>query len=171
MVFKPNKFYFLVFLGIFLFSIILMNRIIRSTLKGPSSSTSSSEENQNEDTEVFIEKNSKYHLVADDPAKYNIKSQGEHDVPLTEQQWEYRMRQGLKSSPSSHENPGLSLEGVQKTPEEIEKRIKDLTAQIKAQETIILNNSGDRHAQDKLQTLYMLKATLMVLKEKVASPK
>ena len=161
-----------IFLGLFLFSIIVMNRFIRSALKMSLSDVSKTDEsqNQNQTAEVFVEKNSKYHLVADDPDKYNIKSQGEQDIPLTQAQWEYRMRQGLKQSRADNANPALSLAGIEKTPEEIEGRINELNAQIKAYEAAALNNPGDRNAQEKLQTLYMLKATLTVLKDKVTKP-
>ena len=43
------------------------------------------------------------------------------------------------------------------------------TQKIKEYEAVSLNNPADRKAQDKLQNLYMLKATLKVLKDKVAN--
>jgi len=170
---QQRKIQFFIFLGIFLFSTMLMNRFIRSSIQSSDVrkvSKTKGKQGQTKPPEVFVEEKSKYHLTPDDPAKYNIKVQGEHDIPLTEQQWEYKMRQGFQQSSSENENPDLSLEGIGKTPAEIKERIADIEAQIKESEVISLNNPGDRNAQEKLQILYMLKATLAVLKDKAKNP-
>jgi len=161
----------LFFFSGFFILIILINLGIRSTLESSKASNAAKAEegkDQAKTREVFIEENSEYHLAPDDPAKYNIKFQGEYDIPLTEKQWEDRMRQSLRQSSLNDKHPEQLLEGVKKTPEQIDAQIADLQAKIKEYEAIALS-TGDEKAKEKLQTLYMLKATLTVLKDKVTS--
>jgi hypothetical protein len=155
----------LIALGVFLLSIMIMNRFIGSMFKVHPSEKKSGKKMEVKTQEVFDEEKSKYHPQADDPSKYGIKVQGVDDMPLTEKQWESKMRQNSSGDPAIQE----SLGGIAKTPQEIDERIADLTAQIKENEAAALNNPNDRNAQEKLQTLYMLKATLISLKERVTA--
>ena len=164
-----RKTHLFIFLSIFLFSIVIMNRLIGSTFKTPGGAKIKKNlKTQVKAQEVFDEEKSKYHPKEDDPAKFNIKFQGQYDIPLTEKQWEYKMRQSL--APAGQGDGALqeSLAGIEKSPAEIDERIANLTSQIKEHEAVVLNNPGDRAAQARLQNLYMLKATLTVLKERVA---
>lgn len=151
-------------LGIFLLSIILMNRFVRSSLKQSVKVDAVEPGPEGSADRPAAKIIGKYPLNEDDPAKYNIKVQGRSDVPLTEQQWEYQMRQGL-SGVGQAGDP--SLAGVEKTPQEIEGQLQEINSQIKEYEAITLSNAGDHKAQERLQTLYMLKATLNILKDKV----
>ena len=153
---------------IFFISLSVINRAIR--FKALSSSTLLQDNKTDKDRdskENFIEENSQYHVKPSDPAQYNIKIQGQYDIPLTEQQWEYKMRQGLAGARGSERSSQQILQGIKKTPEEIEQQIADLDVQIKEFDAISLNNPADQKAREKLQTLYMLKATLMVVKDKL----
>ena len=164
---NPRK-QFLILLAVFLLSMMILNRFIGSAFKSHNA-RETKKKPEFKQPEVFDESKSKYHPKEDDPAKYGVAVQGQYDIPLTEKQWEYKMRQGLSSSSTA--DPALveSLQGVEKSPQEINERLTDLNAQIKEYEATTLNNPNDRKAQERLQTLYMLKATLVVLRDQVTS--
>lgn len=161
---QQRKVAMFILLGIFLLSIILMNRFVRSSLK-QSVKVNAVEPGAEDSGDLpAVKIVGKYSLSEDDPAKYNIKVQGRSDVPLTEQQWEYQMRQGLSSIGQAGDP---ALVGVEKTPQEIEDQLQEINSQIREYEAITLSNTGDHKSQERLQTLYMLKATLNILKDKV----
>jgi hypothetical protein len=164
---QQQKTLFFILLGVFLLSIILMNRFVKTSLKQSGEVNAVVAVGEEGEAEVPVRRPlGKYPLIEDDPAQYNIKVQGRTDVPLTEQQWEYQMRQGLANVGQGAESP---LTGIAKTPEEVADQMEEITSQIKEYETITATNPGDRKAQEHLQTLYMLKATLTILKDKVTS--
>lgn len=165
---KLQQKHFLIALGVLFFLSIFANRFIRSSLQFAATDKKQDRKGKGVPKEVFIEENSKYHPVPDDPADFNIPLQ-DQGVPLTEQQWEYRMREGVRSARGSAQSPERSLTGVVRKPAEIDKKIAEIKTQIKEYEAAALNNPNDQAAQEKLQTLYMIKATLTVLKDRVTN--
>jgi len=113
----------------------------------------------------------RYPLVPDDPAKYGIISQSKDEVPRTQLEWDLFMEKAVtKSKVLEDENAKPALEKMGKTPEEFQTREQAVTKQISLFEERLEVNPSDEEAQERLQTLYMLKSLGKTLKDKVVAP-
>jgi len=113
----------------------------------------------------------RYPLVPDDPAKYGIISQSKDEVPRTQVGWDLFMEKAItKSKVLEDENANPALEKMKKTSEEFQTREQEVTKQISLFEKRLEANPSDEEAQERLQTLYMLRSLGKTLKDKVVAP-
>lgn len=111
-------------------------------------------------------------LIPENPAQYGIISQSAADQPRNQVQWDIFMDKVLvKSGLLEQENAKPALEIIKKTPEEFQTRVKEINDRIAVFEQKKIENPSDEDAQKRLQTLYMLKAMIQAMENKITAPK
>ena len=110
----------------------------------------------------------KHPLISANPAKYGIVVQTEETMPRNQLQWDlYTEKILVKSKALDRMDEKKVFAGIKKTPRELKKRMNEINDQIKMYEKIKRNNPADPDAENKLDSLYMLKATLTALESKI----
>ena len=158
-----------ILLVIFILLLVLtsrINRLINSKVAGLSASGTGVKEDEISAPDVPAVANNP--LTPDDPAQYGIIVQKPENLPHNQNQWDIHMKKVLVQSKTLDRMENKkAFEEVQKSPEEFQKRLQIIDARIKNYETMVQDNPSDEEAQEKLQTLYMLRSTLMVMEGKI----
>ncbi len=109
-------------------------------------------------------------LAAEDPARYGILVKSDDRLPHNQAQWDLNMRKALAEPKGfGGKNMKLPFEKIEKAPKEFQKQLQRIEERIKAFEKLKRNNPDDQDVEKKLQTLYMLKATLTALEGDMTS--
>ena len=107
---------------------------------------------------VFEPRAAQHSLTPDDLKKFHILSSGKHDLTLTQKDWDSRMARIMQNS-----SPDVKMkEGAR----DISRKLKVIDRQIKYYEQLAKTKSADFKARENLQTLYMLRATLLAVQNK-----
>ena len=143
-----------------------INRLINSKIAQPPASETGVKENANFAPDVSTIPNNP--LTPDDPAKYGIVVQKQEDLPRNQTQWDLHMKKVLVQSKALESMEGKkAFDGVKKTPQEFQQRVQLIDERIKNYEKMVQDDPSNESAQEKLQTLYMLKSTLTVMQDKI----
>ena len=170
-----DKRYILIILSIIL-SIILtipINRLIVSSIGHSLPSKIEADETNSSPSSLQSAKTiartiTKRPLIPTSPAKYGIVDQTEETMPRNQLQWDlYTEKVLVKSKALDRMDEKKAFAGIKKTSREFKKRMNEINDQIKMYEKIKRNNPADPDAENKLESLYMLKATLTALESKI----
>jgi hypothetical protein len=115
-----------------------------------------------------ITKELKRPLRPSDLSPYQIIPHRKSDLFKNQQYWDIMTKNALQHSniTNSSEAEGV-LKGIAKTPDQFKNQIQQIDARIREYKRIIHNNPNDEYAKQKLQNLYMIKATVKTLKEAI----
>jgi hypothetical protein len=109
-------------------------------------------------------------LTAADPNQFGIETEDKNGVVKTENDWASQMGKTLNEPAVAQAmaQQGL-LEELKNNPERIKEKLDRVEEEIKLQEVRVRQHPTDSDEKDRLQSLYMLKATLTSLNEKVSA--
>ena len=107
-------------------------------------------------------------LTVADPQEYGITKQ-ESDALRTPDEWSSDMNQTLSEQlvVEVMDQQGI-LEDLQKNPQKIEEKFRRVKEEIGQQEIRVRQHPQNADEESRLQSLYMLKAMLTTLREKIA---
>jgi len=119
---------------------------------------------------VQKEEKQKRPVIPNDLTPYQIVQQRKSKLFKNQQYWDIMTRDALeKSDILSRMQEGEVVKGAAMTPEEYKKRIQLIDERIRDYKRKIRTNPNDDYAQRRLQDMYMLKSTVKILRETVAS--
>ncbi|MCK5180421.1 MAG: hypothetical protein KAR32_12905 [Candidatus Omnitrophica bacterium] len=115
-----------------------------------------------------VKKTATVNRNSSDPEEYNIRAQ-ERDLLFSNQyRWNSVMKSAVKESDIIERmSDGDAFKGIKKTPEQFRDQLERIEGRICEYEQKVHADPGDDHARQKLQGLYMLKATVKGLKKAV----
>ena len=115
-----------------------------------------------------VKKTPTVNINSSDPEAYNIKGQ-ERDLLFSNQhRWNSVMKSAVKESDIiDRMSEGDAFKGIKKTPEQFRDQLERIEGRIREYEKKVQADPGDDHARQKLQGLYMIKATVKGLKKAV----
>lgn len=107
-------------------------------------------------------------LTASDLTPYQIRPQRRSNLFKDQQYWDVTTQKALEQSESLRSDLAQGIrKGASLTPSDYKEQLKRLEQRIKEYKQEVDRNPGDMVAQQKLQNLYMLKATVKALKDTV----
>ena len=144
---------------------IQVNRFIVSSIKEPSAPP----QPQNLSTPMpLVSASVADSIKIQDPKKYGIIVKPEGQGLEGQMQWElYTENVSRQSNTLDFTNNPKALAMMQKTPQEFQNRLAEIDSRIKTYQKTLEKNPTDVDTQDKLESLYRLKTTLTVLKDKI----
>ncbi len=148
---------------LFMFFIGLTNTLINSYVNDPSTFQERREDiaaSPREPVKAFLQKPEDNVLIPADPAQYSIEVITDKELSLSQDQWDANIKTVLL-----HLKTSLPMEGKGKTPKELKERLNRINRQIKDLERINRKGSGGQTDEIKLQSLYILKSSLIALEE------
>ncbi len=105
------------------------------------------------------------------PEKYGIIVHDDWTTPQKQEDWDQYMKQVIVDRKILEEPAAqASLEAVKKSPDDYQKKIKEIDERIATFEERKRNNPSDTEAEERLRLLYMLKAMGKVMVKKVTEP-
>lgn len=115
-------------------------------------------------------KKQKRPLSPSDLTSYQIIPHRKSRLFKNQQYWNVMTRNALQQSGiiDNIQTEGI-FKGIEKTPEQFKKQIRQIDGRIRKYKQKIRNNPNDEHAKQKLQNLYMIKSTVKALKETIVS--
>jgi len=88
-----------------------------------------------------------------------------------DQQWEAYVKRTLdETHVLDAQESEKAFVGIKKTPQEFQKRLKDLNRRIQYYEDLKRKDLNNEDIQKKLENLYILKSTLLALENKIITP-
>ena len=107
-------------------------------------------------------------LVADEPQDANITVENEQSLVRSQMQWDFELKRAKdQAGQLKISDPHERSVHVRKNPEEYASQLKLLDDQIKALEEKKGKSARDPGLRSRLQTLYMLRATLTIFKDEI----
>ena len=102
------------------------------------------------------------------PSKLGIIAKPENDKLKLQAEWDQNMKKILVQSKALDDlEKRDALDEIRKTPQEFKNRLKLINDRIRRYEKAKQANPSDEDAQRNLENLYMLRATLLALEEKI----
>ena len=102
------------------------------------------------------------------PEEYNIKAQEQNILLQNQRRWNSSMRKTMRESNIiDRMSEGEAFKGIKKTPEQFRQQLDRIERRIREYEQKARKDPSDDYARQKLQGLYMLKATVKGLKKAV----
>ena len=111
-------------------------------------------------------------LVPDQPEDFNITFENEQNLVRTQMQWDFELKRARDQAGHLRtSDPQERFVHVRKSPEEYASQLKLLDTQIKELEEKKRKSARNQVLRDRLQTLYMLRATLTIFKDEIIEEK
>jgi hypothetical protein len=103
-----------------------------------------------------------------DPEEYNIKTQEQSVLPQNQRRWNSSTRKTVRDADIIDRMSEVdAFKGIKKTPEQFRKQLERIEGRIREYEQKAQDDPGNDAVRQKLQGLYMLKATVKGLKKAV----
>lgn len=167
--YKPLGIFILIYIVLIVIVNILMNRSLQDRNSPQTKANRKSVAAGRLPSEAS--KKSKNFLRPDNPIRYNIVEQKRY-VPHNQQQWDEYMKKALQETQALKQikTAGASS-NLKKSKADIQRQRQNIARLITVYETILRASPGDTESQQRLQELYMLRATLDTLQNKIVTDK
>ncbi|OGX26083.1 MAG: hypothetical protein A3D10_06650 [Omnitrophica WOR_2 bacterium RIFCSPHIGHO2_02_FULL_48_11] len=110
-------------------------------------------------------------LTVEDPLRYGVIVQKGDYGSWNDRQWEYYTSKTFSQSQAlEHMEENNAFVLMKKTPEAFQKRWDSINQRIKIYEEKKHKNPSDMEAKQKLESLYHMRSTLSILKDKIITP-
>ena len=115
--------------------------------------------------------NPKNNLVVQDPKRYGVTVQQGDYSAWNERQWDSSTQKMFSQSEAlDHMEQNNAFESMKKTPDAFQKRWDEINQRIKFYEVIKQRSPSNTEARKKLESLYRMRSTLSILKDKIVTP-
>ena len=167
-----KKYFIFLFLGFIFIGFIcsiLSDWLVKEDLKEPPQSVVTAVVKSNSPPEQTPKLKAKTTvLVPDDPKEFGIIVQDATEIPRNEANWEQYMQKAVIDSKILEAPDAQSaLKAMEKTPTEFNTRLQEIDQRIELFQKKKNENPADEETEQRLQTLYMLKALAKALEPKV----
>jgi hypothetical protein len=171
------KRWFIVLIGMFLMSILLNHLLLSSFKKETIQQETMIRKNMNQTIQKVEPKaktvtrhESRNPLVPEDPSKYGIVSLERFYAPKTQAEWDAHIEKIFKDSQVLESQEGKNaIAKMATTEKQFNKTVEDVDKEIVHFEEERRENPFDEKIENRLQTLYKLKALSKVMKDKVTT--